>query len=197
MMLVELTPIESADLPISSFRDHLRLGSGFSDDSVQDPVLESYLRAAIAAIEARTGKVLLEREFAWTLVQWRDNQKQPLPLAPVKSVVDVVTIDTLGMEESATPNWALIQDSHRPILSSISGSLPTVPADGSVRVELTAGFGVWSDVPADLVVAVYLLAAHYYEFRYEGAAANTTMPFGVADLIEKYRIIRTFAGSQS
>jgi uncharacterized phiE125 gp8 family phage protein len=28
------------------------------------------LRAAMAAVEARTGKILIEREFSWTLTAW-------------------------------------------------------------------------------------------------------------------------------
>jgi len=56
MMLVEQTSVPSAALPVTEFKDHLLLGTGFTGASVQDPVLENYLRAAISAIEARTGK---------------------------------------------------------------------------------------------------------------------------------------------
>ena len=56
MMLIEETAVPLAALPLAEFKAHLRLGTGFADDDIQDPVLESFLRAAMAAIEARTGK---------------------------------------------------------------------------------------------------------------------------------------------
>ena len=59
MMLIEETAVPEAALPIAQLKAHLRLGTGFSDDDVQGPVLESFLRAAIASIEVRTGKVLI------------------------------------------------------------------------------------------------------------------------------------------
>ena len=57
MMLIEETAIADAALPVDQFKAHLRLGTGFAEDNVQDEVLKGFLRAAIAAIEARTGKV--------------------------------------------------------------------------------------------------------------------------------------------
>ena len=71
MMLIEETAVSLTALPFQEFKAHLRLGTGFSDGDVQDQVLEGFLRAAAAAIEARTGKVLFERTFFWTLTEWR------------------------------------------------------------------------------------------------------------------------------
>lgn len=48
---------------MQALKDHLRLGSGFADDGMQDGLIEGYLRAAMAAIEGRIGKVLLARRF--------------------------------------------------------------------------------------------------------------------------------------
>ena len=39
MMLVEETSVPADVLPVAGFKAHLRLGSGFSDDAVQDAVL--------------------------------------------------------------------------------------------------------------------------------------------------------------
>lgn len=63
MMLNEETTVPDAALPVEEFKAHLRLGSGFGNDTVQDAVLVSFLRAAIAAVEVRTGKALIERDF--------------------------------------------------------------------------------------------------------------------------------------
>ena len=197
MMLVELTPIQSAALPVAAFKDHLRLGSGFSDDAVQDGILESFLRAAVAAIEARTGKVLFERQFGWTLTAWRNVDRQALPLAPVSAVTDVIAIDAVGYEESVTPAWIIEKDDHRPVLVATGSTLPRIPQNGSVRIEMVAGFGAWAHVPADLAQAVLMLAAYFYEYRHEAGMSGQELPYGVTALIEKYRIVRTIAGGRS
>ncbi len=89
MMLVELSSVPPDALPVAGFKNHLRLGSGFAGDGLQDETLEAFLRAALASIEARTGKILLEREFRWSVTAWRDRDRQPLPLAPVSAIVAV------------------------------------------------------------------------------------------------------------
>ena len=48
-------------------------------------------------------------------------------------------------------------------------------------------------MPADLRQAVFLLAAHYYENRAEGAGGGS-LPFGVLVLIEAYRATRIGGG---
>ena len=49
-MLVEQTTAPAAALPVADFRDHLRLGTGFADEGAEDSLLETFLRAAIAAV---------------------------------------------------------------------------------------------------------------------------------------------------
>ena len=84
MVLVEETSVAVEALPLTEFKDHLKLGTGFADDGVQDAVLEGFLRAALAAIEARTGKILIKRDCAWSVQVWRDARGQALPAAPVE-----------------------------------------------------------------------------------------------------------------
>ncbi|MGY9048686.1 MAG: head-tail connector protein, partial [Rhodobacterales bacterium] len=89
MMLVEETLVAEAALPVESLKRHLRLGSGFAEDDLQNTLLASFLRAAIAAIEGRTGKVLLRRSFQLLLSEWNSVDRQPFPVAPVVSVAEV------------------------------------------------------------------------------------------------------------
>ncbi|WP_134679664.1 head-tail connector protein [Paracoccus ravus] len=197
MMLVEVTAPDQGALPVAGLRDHLRLGTGFgmSEDAAETTALAGYLRAAIATIEARTGKVLLARQFRLKLDDWREPTGQPLPLAPVSSI-DRVEIDNgLGqvtLLEAAS--YRLIPDMQRPVLAPLSAYLPVVPAQGLVTITFTAGFGVtWSAVPADLAQAVMLLATRYHEDRsFENSQA--AMPFGVSALIERWRAVRVLGG---
>lgn len=197
MMLIEETPILLAALPVTEFKAHLRLGSGFAEDSLQDPVLESFLRAAISAIEARTGKILIAREFSWTLTDWRDQTGQALPVAPVNAIVEMVLIDALDAEATVDPGlYKLVADMQRPRVVPTGALLPSVPTNGAVRLRFDTGFGAaWSDLPADLGQAVLLLAAHYYEYRNDTGLSDGCMPFGVTSLIERYRTVRIFGGA--
>lgn len=191
-MLVEETEVPSAVLPVAEFREHLRLGSGFAEDTLQDAVLESFLRAALSAVEARTGKVLLEREFSWTLESWRALDVQGLPVAPVSAVTGLTLTNRTGeVVTVASSSYRLVADAQMPEVRSTSACLPAIPEGGSATVQFTAGFGAsWADVPVDLRQAVLMLAAHYYEYRHDTALQGGCMPFGVTSLLERYRPMR-------
>ena len=196
MKLVDLTGIATIDLPIAEFRSHLRLGTGFADDALQDPILEAALRAAIAAIEARTGKVLYERPFRWVVSAWRCPTVQALPVAPVTAISSVVTLSRAGdVIASSTAEVVLEQDTHRPMLRAASSALPMIPMRGTAEVTFLAGFSAtWAGMPADLARSVLLLAAHFYEVRHEVGGHDGNMPFGVSGLIERYRTVRILGG---
>ena len=197
MILIEDSPVALAALPVEKFKAHLRLGTGFSDGDVQDPVLEGFLRAAIGAIEARTGKALIERAFTWTLSAWRDQSGQVMPIAPVTGVTGVVMREAGGAESVVDAGLYRLEESAvRPVLRPVGALLPAIPAGGSVVVSFTAGMAEeWGGLPADLGQAGLLLAAHYHEYRHETALGGGCMPFGVTSLIERYRSMRLFKGS--
>ena len=79
--------------------------------------------------------------------------------------------------------------------ASSGGACRGSRASGQAEIRFTAGFGeAWDEVPADLRQAVFLLAAHFYENRAEGAVSAGSMPFGVLVLIEAYRATRIGGG---
>ena len=199
MMLVEQTTVPGTAIPVAQFKDHLRLGTGFADDGVQDLVLETYLRAAMAAIEARTGKILLSRSFTWTLTAWRDLATQALPVAPVSQISSLSITDRLGGTELiAASRYVLEPDTHRPRLVSTGICLPAIPVGGQVIIGFDAGFGPdWADMPADLAQAVMMLAASFYENRADAGSdrmGQAQLPSAVAALIQRYRTVRLFGG---
>jgi uncharacterized phiE125 gp8 family phage protein len=197
MMLIEETSVADDVLPIVAFKAHLRLGSAFGQDSLQDEVLGSFLRAAMAAIEARTGKVLITRRFGWTLSFWRDASAQILPVAPVVGIVRVAQVGRDGVETDVDRQaYWLERDMQRPRLRASGACLPGIPHAGSVLIEFDAGYGAtWDVLPADLRQAVLLLAAHYYEYRDETALSDGCMPFGVSSLLERYKTFRLRGGA--
>ena len=58
-MLIDETQTANSVLPIEAFKAHLCLGRGFEEVSLQDEMLVHYVRAAIAAVEVRSAKILL------------------------------------------------------------------------------------------------------------------------------------------
>lgn len=196
MVLTELMAVPGAALPVAEFAAHLHLGTGFADDGSQDEVLEAYLRAAVAAIEARIGKALFLRTFSWQLTAWRDGVAQGLPIAPVQAISTVVLVDGAGAETLVPASaYRLEKDSQRPRLVASGSCLPSIPAGGSVVATFQAGYGPgWADIPVDLAQAVFLLAAHFYENRQGAGNRDALMPFGVLALIETYRSVRVLGG---
>ncbi|MDZ4093314.1 MAG: hypothetical protein U1D35_00195 [Paracoccaceae bacterium] len=196
MMLIEQTTVPVAALPVQALKDHLRLGTGFADDGLQDGLVKSFLRAAMAAIEVRIGKVLITRRFQLTLEDWRWAGEHALPVAPVSLVLSVTLIDAADVAflvEGA--RYRLVQDTHRPRLVATGAVLPLVPTGGRVEVVFDAGFGAdWASVPADLAQAVLLLAAEFYERRHEVGGREGGLPLGVVSLIERWRTVRVLGG---
>lgn len=198
-MLVEQGAVPLAALPVAQFRDHLRLGTGFPEEGMQDGLLESYLRAAIAAVEGRIGKALVTRRFLWELSAWSGRFPQALPLAPVSAVVEVALVDAAGGRSVLAPSsWRLRRDAHRPKLEPVTGVFPAIPSGGRAEVIFDAGFGPhWGAVPADLSQAVLLLAAEFYERRHEGTEGWTALPVLVQTLIARWRTVRVLGGGQA
>ncbi|WP_239025617.1 head-tail connector protein [Roseicyclus persicicus] len=194
-MMVELTSVPGAALPVGELAAHLRLARGFSDDGSQDGQLESCLRAASSAIEARIGKALFERRFALTLVAWHDPEAHVLPLAPVSRIDSVKVITRAGAETLVDPGlYALRHDRHRPVLAATGTALPTPSQGGTIEVEFTAGYAAeWTGIPADLRQAVLILAG---EFWGQDLAADTGMPFSVSVLLEPHRPMRLRGAAQ-
>lgn len=197
MMLVEETTIPEVALPITQFKAHLRLGTGFAEDGLQDELLVSFLRAAVAAIEARSGKILIARDFSLTLHRWRDRGGEVLPVAPVRDIQQLMLVDATGSETvMATEDYRLEKDSQRPRLRPAGSLFPMVASGGSIKVSFTAGMAAdWGGLPADLGQAVLLLAAHYYEYRNETGLSDGCMPFGVSSLIQRFRQVRLGLGA--
>lgn len=191
MDLIETSVVAEGDLPVAEFRAHLRLGTGFADAASGDALLVQYLRAALAAIESRTGKALMTRDFRLVLRGWRWPDAQALPVAPVSAVASVTLVDALGVPSVVdSDRWRLVADRHRPQIVAAGAVLPMPPTGGRIEVDFTAGFGLWGDVPDDLKQAVLLLAAQYYEGRTGGA----DLPGTVAPLLARWVPVRVTAG---
>lgn len=201
MLLTEETGTPDEVLPVQALKDHLRIGTGFSDDGMQDGLIVAQLRAAIAMIEGRTGKALLARRFRLSLDRLQSGRSgQALPVAPVSSIISVHLFSGPEAQESTVDpgRYRLVQDMARPRIVGGLGGLPQLFEGDRIDIVFDAGFGsTWGAVPADLGQAVLLLAAEYYETRHEGSLTRTALPMSVHALIERWRTVRLLAGGGS
>lgn len=197
MNLTETTVLTSADFPIAELKDYLRLGSGFSDDNLQDGLLETCLRAAMGAIEARTTKILIERAFEYTFYSYREESGGMLmPISPLIYLNQFLMYDKTGASTNHSKNdFQLMVDSQRPRMIAKAGSLPEIPELGWGLLRFLAGYGDWSAVPANLQQAMIMLAASYYENRDVMVSGRAQMPLTVAALLEPYQRIRIGFGA--
>ncbi len=197
MNLIETTTLNSADFPIVAFRDYLRLGSGFTDDGAQDAVLETCLRAAMGAIEARTTKILLSREFQWVTYSYRlEDSAAVLPVSPVSWLKFFSIVKRDGALTSIPRTDFVVQsDRQRERILPINGTMPEIPDGGFAKVTFYAGYGPWADVLPALQQAMLMLAASYYENRDAMLNGGGQMPLAVATLLAPYQRIRLGAGA--
>lgn len=190
-MLREIETPGSAAVSLEAFAAHLRLPEGFGGEA--PGALETYARAATAAVEAMTGLALISRRVLWTVTRWGNGRCERVPVAPVERVNAVTRVLADGSWEAVDLSAVWLRpDDLRPMLSGArGGSLPAVPRDGRVEVELLAGFGATPDaVPAELRQAVMLLGAHYHEQRHVTADPERAAPYGVAALVARWREVR-------
>ena len=197
MILSETHPIPSEGLPVEALKAHLRMGSGFAEDTLQEPVLLGFLRAAVTAIESRISQILVQRDFLWEApLQMMNDDTLRFPIRPVRKIVEVITLDKAGVSTVLPPDrYQLHHQGDRQILQC-------TPIDRGkpVTILITMQVGLHaelSSIPADLLQAVMLLAAHFYEYREDTNLTGGCMPFGVLSLIERYRPCRIFAGQLS
>lgn len=198
MILTETSSISSGVLPFYSLKNHLRMGTGFVEDDLQDPLLEAYLRAAIATIENKLGIAILQREFVLNLTAWRAGTRQHLPMRPVQSITSVTLFDHAGAATLIADDvYQLHKDDQSPAIETRGVCLPSIPAEGSADIVFTAGYGaIWDEVPADLGQAVLLLAAFFYENRMGAPTPSGVLPMAVLALIEAYRPVRVSGGTR-
>jgi uncharacterized phiE125 gp8 family phage protein len=189
MLLKEAAPVALTPV-LGEFAAHLRLGLGFADDGAEDALLERYLAAAVAAVEARTGQALLARGFVLRAHGWDRRGHLVLPVGPVASVDTIRFVRADGAVALDPAQWSVEPGTTRQrLIGRSGGALPAVPSGAEVELTFTAGHGAdWDGVPAGLRQAVLLLASHYHESRH--GEAEDRLPPAVAALLAPHRPAR-------
>lgn len=187
MHLTEPTSIAASALPIADLRAHLRIGTGFADDTLQDGLLTAALKAALQTIERQTGRALINRKFLLRLHRWHRPDRQSLPRAPVTEISEIAIRRPNGERITVDPGrFRLAVDDHGSTIRA-AGLFPSLSRGAAAEIGFMAGYGPdWADIPGDLALATVILAAA----RYEDRSGNVGIPAAVSSLIAPYRTLR-------
>lgn len=162
------------------------------DHAAEDTLVDALVSAARRLVEVETGRALMEQTWRFALDCWPLRGIIPTPVSPVREIVSA-TVAAADGTPVAVPEGALTLVADRaPALLRVDRALAPAPARpyGGILITLKAGYGPdAADVPADLVQAVRLVLAHFYEHR-DGPGEAGRLPAGALALLAPYRVVR-------
>ena len=193
-------------------KTHLRIDSGFTDDDTYigtlidtaQNIIETYINRAITTqtldlyldrLPFYSDLKLQEGMFTAPDIEYNSNYIV-LPKPPVASVTAVYYYDdsdTQSTFSSSKYYVDLINDQARIVLRT-GESWPTVTETrnaNAYQVRYVAGYGGASDVPAPIVHAIKLLAAHLYENREAVTSLSVNaIPYTIGAMLQPYKVQR-------
>lgn len=180
MALLTITPPAEEPIDLNLVKTHVRV-----DGAEEDTLLQGFIAAARASVEAYTRRCLVARVVEFH----RDDlpSRIMLPAAPVQSV-DAVSIEDGDGVVTSLPEggWRLLGHLTPAYLVPAAGTYwPSAGSriEGGVRIQMTVGYGAAQDVPGDLRTALLLYVAHLYQNREGGLPAGDRMPLTVTALL--------------
>lgn len=181
--------VPPASRPISLDDMKTRLAVDHDD---HDELIAALLDAAVATIDGPSGIGVAMMAQDWVLSLDRFPAAIVLPGAPVTSVQEVAYTDGEGVDQVLDPSgWtAVLGGEPARVVPAFGQAWPATRAvPQAVRVTYRLGAADAADVPADLVTATALLAAHFYAHREAvvpgGAAAP--LPLGASWIMARHR----------
>ena len=183
-MLLRRT-VAAASLPVTLAEAKVQVRETENDE---DALIGALLAAAVAAVCARSGRVLATE--TWAVSVPGVSGDLVLPKSPVQGVVSIGYFDAADAAAMAVVgDFYLFTDDDRAYLRPKTGKAWPITStrDDALTVTFTAGYAV---IPAALRVAVLMLTAHWFTNREAVAVAGqpVEMPDGVAALIGQERI---------
>lgn len=186
--LVQTSAPAAAAVSAADLRAHLRL-----DSTDQDTYLEALISAATRSIELEANVQVITATWTLKLPDWWADRIN-LPRGPLQSVTSVQYVDDQGATQTlATANYDVVTAADLGRIHTADGAtLPTVDdVPQAVTITYVAGFGdAGTDVPADVLHAIKLLAAHFYAHA-EPVTVMGPAPAPVPDTL--LRLVRGFS----
>ncbi len=194
-MLSLLTPPSLVALSFAEMAAQLRLG----DETTEQVYINTLIAAATRAVEQYTDRALLTQSWRLTLDAWPKQARSHvysesgaipagsharrvfLQKKPVQSIVEV-RVNIGGSWQSVAPTlYRLDQDG-----LIVDSSVPQPDVFGGIQIDFVAGHTSAAAIPADMLHALKLLVATWFEGRTAGDGA-ASVPAAVAALLYPYR----------
>ena len=160
------------------------------ETAAEDALIGGLVNAAVATIEAQTGKFLSMKGFTQELARFPLCSPYLIRLSrgPV-ATIDAIEYDPAdGSAAVEVDDFRLIEGLNGALLPAFGATWPsTLEGPAAVRISGTAGFG--DDEAPELDQAALMLVAHWYQNRdaVSVGPAATELPLGVQMLIAPYR----------
>lgn len=184
-----LAPPSLEPISLEEAKAHLRLAGSDDDDYVSALIVAARLQ-----VETAIRRVLIDQTWRIYRDDWPADGSIDLPIAPVRSIVEIVVYDVDGDPTTLAPTaWALDAASVPARLRLLgTGPAPGRPLNG-IEIDVVAGYGPSGvAVPQSLRLAIMMLVARWFENR-EGAGFGI-VPSAVADafeaLVAPHRVMR-------
>jgi uncharacterized phiE125 gp8 family phage protein len=191
-MLIDLSPPAVRPEQVGELASQLRLPAAYAEEPEGAARLERFVEAAMTLAEKRTRRALFARAFEYRLVAWPAGDRVALPISPV-TAIEAVGVRSASGDEVLLAGEVLRIDALRAmpeVVISAPGRLPLVGEGYTAFVRFVAGHGTsWTDVPADLRLAVMMIGAALHDHGAVDPEA-VQMPFGALALLEGYRRVR-------
>jgi uncharacterized phiE125 gp8 family phage protein len=154
------------------------------DDTTEDSLIEGYIAAARSHVEAYCNTPLVSRTITAKCDSFCDFER--FPLGPLTSVSSVAYVDTDGANQTlAGTVYELRSDGlEASIVLKYNQSWPSIQSGSRITVTGVAGY---TAIPDDIIHAILLLIAHWFENREAVGNGVVILPMGVDALLCNHR----------
>lgn len=187
-MITTQTPPAIEPVTVAEIKRQSYIESDDFDDDV-----ERFIKTARAKVETYLRKRLITQTVRLTTDGFRCGPLN-LPIAPIQSVSQVQYLSAAGEWTTlASDQYRLVTSCEPALLTPEFGKSWPVPRMvlANVRIDLVVGYGdAASDVDADILGAIRLLAAHLFENREATIVGQNIadVPFGFESLLGPHRL---------
>ncbi|WP_441276947.1 head-tail connector protein [Tardiphaga sp. 172_B4_N1_3] len=185
MSAILLVPPASEPLSLAEARQFLRV-----DHADDDAVITALIAAARAHVEALTRRALLTQTWRFVLDTWPADGRIAPRIGPLQTLLAVRVFDAAGAAHALEVE-SFVVDTAANVIAAPCWALPAPGCSvAGIELDVICGFGALaSDVPADLIHALKILLAHWYDNRGLAAigGAAVMQPAGLQALIAPYR----------
>jgi uncharacterized phiE125 gp8 family phage protein len=185
MPAVLIEPPSSEPLSLLEAKNYLRV-----EHSADDTLIGAMIAAARMQVESRTRRALMTQTWRLVLDRWPSSGTIASPASPLREVIAARVRDQAGDAQALDTDIFIANTASSPGLIAFDAGRVIHPVQdvASIEVDIEAGYGAASDVPAPLVQAIRLLLARAYEYRGEPDKSHAT-PEGITELLAPYRVM--------